>query len=191
MEFDFVTRWFRHKSRCTAIALAGWLGFGAVCPALLMAQTQTAVEQPPTEIEVDLLGVGTFAVSKFIWSFSRAPATVEDGRLVFKSVEIHKPMDEVSTDLMLFCARGEPALAGKISVRQEGDRPLEYLVVNLRQVTCASYTTTSISPGKLAPVEKFFLNFGELEAHYSPHAVVGGLKVDCPELSQCLPMQVP
>ena len=161
----------------------------ALLPSFGLAAGET--DLAPTEIEVDLLGIGVFSASKLIWSFERAVTATENDHLHFRVLEIHKSMDAFSADLMLFCARGEPALTAKITVRQHGERPVEYLMVNLRDVTCAGYTSVSKASGAALPTEKVLLGFSEIEARYSPQVAVGGMKIECPELDLCLPMQAP
>src|SRR5262245_50501229 len=56
------------------------------------------------------------------------------GKANFQDLSCTKYIDKASPDLMYHCAAGKHISKGKIVVRKAGDKPLDYLIVELEDI---------------------------------------------------------
>jgi type VI secretion system secreted protein Hcp len=95
------------------------------------------------------------------------------GKAEFADITITKYIDLASADLMAYCASGKHFAKGKIIVRKAGDKPLEYLTIELEKVLVASYSTGG-SGGDDRLTESFSLNFSKVKVDYATQDEKGG-----------------
>jgi type VI secretion system secreted protein Hcp len=96
------------------------------------------------------------------------------GKSSFQDLAITKYIDSASPTLMLDCANGAHIAKGKISVRKAGgDKPLEYLTIELTKILISAYNTGG-SGGEDRLTENINLNFAEVKVTYTPQTDKGG-----------------
>ena len=95
------------------------------------------------------------------------------GKASFQDISITKYVDAASANLMLYCANGKHFGKGKIIVRKAGEKPLEYIVIELDKVMVTSYSTGGGS-GEERLTENVVLNFSKVKLEYVTQSEKGG-----------------
>ena len=89
------------------------------------------------------------------------------GKASFQDISVTKYVDKASNGLLRACSTGEALDTADLSVRKAGKKPLEYIVIKMKNVLI-----TSISPGGSGGedrlTENISLNFEEVEYTYTP-----------------------
>jgi type VI secretion system secreted protein Hcp len=75
-------------------------------------------------------------------------------------------VDKSSPILMLSCATGKHIDEAVLTARKAGDKPLEYLIIKLKEVLVTDFQPSS-SAGDVLPVQSFSLNFGAITFDYT------------------------
>jgi type VI secretion system secreted protein Hcp len=87
------------------------------------------------------------------------------GKANFQDISVTKYIDAASPDLMLYCANGKHFAKGKLIVRKAGEKPLEYLTIDIEKVLVSSYSTGG-SGGEERLTENVTLNFAKVKIEY-------------------------
>jgi type VI secretion system secreted protein Hcp len=75
-------------------------------------------------------------------------------------------VDKSSPILMLSCATGKHIDEAVLTARKAGEKPLEYLIIKLKEVLVTGFQPSG-SAGDVLPVQSFSLNFGEITFDYT------------------------
>ena len=99
------------------------------------------------------------------------------GKANAQDINFTKYIDLSSPVLARFCASGKHVPKATFNVRKAGDKPLEYIKINLTDVLVSSYQTGG-SSGDERIVESFSLNFAKIEYQYFTQAQSGAADKD-------------
>lgn len=88
------------------------------------------------------------------------------GKVSAQDLSVTKWVDKSSTALLGKCATGEHIKTGKLIVRKAGGKPVEYIVIDLKEILVTSVQTGG-SGGEDRLTENISLNFKEIEFHYT------------------------
>jgi type VI secretion system secreted protein Hcp len=75
-------------------------------------------------------------------------------------------VDKSSPILMLSCATGKHIDEAVLTARKAGEKPLEYLIIKLKEVLVTGFQPSG-SAGDVLPVQSFSLNFGAITFDYT------------------------
>lgn len=95
------------------------------------------------------------------------------GKASFQNLVITKYIDAASPNIMLFCANGKHFTKGKVIVRKAGEKPLEYLTIEIDKVLVSSYMTGG-GTGEERLIETVTLNFATVKIEYTSQSEKGG-----------------
>ena len=95
------------------------------------------------------------------------------GKANFQDISVTKYVDKSSATLMNKIAKGEHIIDGKIVVRKAGGDPLEYFVVEMKEIMVTSYSTGG-SGGEERLTENITLNFAKVKSTYKTQGDDGG-----------------
>jgi type VI secretion system secreted protein Hcp len=87
------------------------------------------------------------------------------GKANFQDLSVTKWVDNASPILMLYCANGDHFPKAKLTVRKAGKTPLEYLIIDLKNVLITSVSTGG-SGGEDRLTENVSLNFQAVKVSY-------------------------
>jgi type VI secretion system secreted protein Hcp len=87
------------------------------------------------------------------------------GKVSVQDLSITKYIDKSSTKLMECCSNGSQYPEAKLIVRKAGGKPLEYLIINMKDVIVTSVSTGG-SGGEDRLTENVTLNFSTVEVTY-------------------------
>lgn len=94
------------------------------------------------------------------------------GKASFQDISITKYVDKASATLMEYVATGEHIAKAKLVVRKAGGKPLEYVILDLKDLIVSSYATGG-SGGEDMLTEQLTLNFAEVKVSYVPQNADG------------------
>jgi type VI secretion system secreted protein Hcp len=103
------------------------------------------------------------------------------GKANFQDVSVTKYVDKGSPVLMQFCAKGTHIAKATLIVRKAGDKPLEYITMDMEECIVTSVSTGG-SGGEDRLTENISLNFAKFKLVYKEQAVTGGV-ASSPEFS--------
>lgn len=95
------------------------------------------------------------------------------GKVSVQDISITKYVDKSSPDIMGHCATGTHYKKATLTVRKAGDKPLEYLVIEMTDVLITNYSTGG-SGGEDRLTENVNLNFAKVEVKYTEQTQTGG-----------------
>ncbi|MEO1528507.1 MAG: type VI secretion system tube protein Hcp [Planctomycetota bacterium] len=87
------------------------------------------------------------------------------GKASFQDISVTKWVDCASPILMIYCANGDHFSSAKLTVRKAGKNPLEYLVIDMKDVLVTSVSTGG-SGGEDRLTENVGLNFRSVKVSY-------------------------
>ncbi|OYP35794.1 Hcp family type VI secretion system effector [Rhodopirellula sp. MGV] len=87
------------------------------------------------------------------------------GKANFQDISVTKWIDNSSPILMIYCANGDHFPSAKLTVRKAGKKPLEYLVIDMKDVLITSVSTGG-SGGEDRLTENVTLNFRQVKVSY-------------------------
>ena len=114
----------------------------------------------------DARHAGEMEISSWSWGASTGTARTKKGVLpaaCIQDLNLTKSIDSASPDLILNSVTGEVAPEAILTMRKAGDKPLEFLILKMTNVTVVSY---QISGSSEIPFENFVLRFGSLKGEY-------------------------
>ena len=88
------------------------------------------------------------------------------GKASFQDVSVTKYVDVGSPTLMLYCANGKHIPKGTIIVRKAGEKPLEYIKIDMEDIIVSSVSTGG-SGGEDRLTENVTLNFAKVKVEYT------------------------
>lgn len=94
------------------------------------------------------------------------------GKASFQDISVTKWVDKASPVLMLYCANGDHFESAKLVVRKAGKTPLEYIIIDMKQVLITSVSTGG-SGGEDRLTENISLNFAEVAVTYTEQKADG------------------
>lgn len=95
------------------------------------------------------------------------------GKCNVQDLSFTKYVDSSSADLQLFCANGKHIAKATLVVRKAGEKPLEYIIIELTECLVSSVSTGG-SGGEDRLTENVTLNFEEIHYKYVPQSDKGG-----------------
>ncbi len=114
------------------------------------------------------------------WSFGESSSATTHpgggaavGKVTVQDLSFTKYVDRSSPALMLQCANGRHYRSARLTIRKAGDRPLEFLVVELSDVIVRAVNVAG-STGEDRVTENVTLNFAKFTYSYTPQKVDGG-----------------
>lgn len=87
------------------------------------------------------------------------------GKANFQDISVTKWVDSASAILMVYCANGDHFEKAKLTVRKAGKKPLEYLIIDMKDVLVTSVSTGG-SGGEDRLTENVSLNFRACKVAY-------------------------
>lgn len=87
------------------------------------------------------------------------------GKANFQDISVTKWLDTASPILMLYCANGDHFSEAKLTVRKAGKKPMEYMIIHMKNVLVTSVSTGG-SGGEDRLTENVSLNFREVVVKY-------------------------
>lgn len=101
-----------------------------------------------------------------IESFSWGLLNPADDRVSVQDFLFTSLVDKSSPILMLSCATGKHIDEAVLTGRKAGEKPLEYLIIKLKDVLVTGFEPGG-SAGDVLPAQSFSLNFGEITFDYT------------------------
>ncbi len=104
------------------------------------------------------------------WGMSQSGSTHSGGgsgagKVSVQDLSITKYVDKSSTVLMMACSNGKHYPEATLTVRKAGETPLEYIIIEMKDVICTSISTGG-SGGEDQLTENVTLNFGSVNVDY-------------------------
>jgi type VI secretion system secreted protein Hcp len=97
------------------------------------------------------------------------------GKVNVQDLSFTKYVDKSSADLALACCNGKHLKSAKLIVRKAGEKPLEYIIIELNEVLVTAVTTGG-SGGEDRLTENVTLNFSKIHFEYKVQDEKGGGK---------------
>lgn len=95
------------------------------------------------------------------------------GKADFANLNLTKPLDKSSPNLMMACASGKHYPEARLVVRKAGgSTPVEYLVITLKEVMVVSYGTRAETTDDVL-YDSIALNFATVDVGYQPQKADG------------------
>jgi len=94
------------------------------------------------------------------------------GKANVQDMHFTKYVDKSSPNLFINCCSGKHFPKATITLRKAGDKPMEYLIYNLKEVFISSYNAAAHDGGGIAQ-ESFSINFTTIEFNYAPQNADG------------------
>lgn len=98
------------------------------------------------------------------------------GKANFQDISVTKYIDQASIDLMKSTAKGTHHGKASLVVRKAGDKPLDYLIIDMEDVMITSYSTGG-SGGEDRLTENVSINFDFFKIKYTEQLKTGGAGV--------------
>ncbi|MCW6509313.1 Hcp family type VI secretion system effector [Lichenifustis flavocetrariae] len=87
------------------------------------------------------------------------------GKVAVQDVHITKYLDAASSTIMRFCCNGKHVAKGTLLVRKAGEKPVDYLKLDMEEIIITSVTTGG-SGGEDRLTENISLNFAKFKFEY-------------------------
>jgi len=114
----------------------------------------------------------TIQVLSWSWGMSQTGTTHQGsgggaGKVNVQDMAVTHYVDTASPNIIKACCSGKHFPDAKLTLRKAGEDPLEYLVIELKDVIVTSVSTGG-SDGEERNTENFTLNFGGFKYCYQP-----------------------
>ena len=96
------------------------------------------------------------------------------GKASFSEIHFTHQIDKASPNLMQACAGGKHIPDATLTMRKQGDKPQEYLIIKLSDVIITSVQDSG-SDGSGVPTESVALQFIKMDLEYKPQKADGSL----------------
>ena len=111
------------------------------------------------------------------WGMSQSGTThmgpgAGSGKVNVQDISFTKYVDKSSTVLMKYCCKGTHIKEAVLTVRKAGDKPLEYIIITMKDAIISSLSTGG-SGGEDRLTENATLNFGHVKTAYTPQKADG------------------
>lgn len=125
----------------------------------------------------DSVHKGEIDVLAWSWGMSNSGTTHIGGGggagvASFQDISVTKWIDKASPILMLYCAKGDYFPSAKLTVRKAGKIPIDYLIIEMKQVLVTSISTGG-SGGEDRLTENVTLNFAQMAVKYTEQRADG------------------
>lgn len=94
------------------------------------------------------------------------------GKVNVQDISVTKYVDKASVPLLQHCATGKHIPKGLLVIRKAGEKPLEYLKIDIKDII-VTHVSTGGSGGEDQLTENVSLNFGEFKLTYTPQNADG------------------
>jgi type VI secretion system secreted protein Hcp len=94
------------------------------------------------------------------------------GKVNVQDISVTKYVDSSSNALIMSCCKGTHHSEATLVVRKAGDKPLDYIIIKMKEVIITSVSTGG-SGGEDRLTENVSLNFAEFEYAYQPQKADG------------------
>lgn len=94
------------------------------------------------------------------------------GKVNVQDISVTKYVDSSSNALIMSACKGTHHKEATLTVRKAGDKPLEYIIIKMKEVIITSVSTGG-SGGEDRLTENVSLNFAEFEYAYQPQKTDG------------------
>lgn len=94
------------------------------------------------------------------------------GKVTVKNITIQKRFDKSTPNLMKYCCSGQHFGVARLVVRKAGDKPLEYIKIELKDGLIADISIVN-NAGDHAVRESVTLNFASFKVEYVPQTAAG------------------
>ena len=136
----------------------------------------------------------TIDVLAWSWGMSQSGTTHMgpgggSGKASYQDLSVTHWFDKASPNLMLYLSKGSHIPAGQLVVRKAGDKPLDYIVVDFKDMIVTSVSTGG-SGGEERLTENFTLNFAHVKLKYMQQKKDGS-GVAGPEFAWNIPGNIP
>lgn len=119
--------------------------------------------------EIDILSYAWGATQTGSFDVGKGGGT---GKVNIQDMSFIKFEDKATTELMKHCVRGIHIPTGKLTCRKAGDKPLDYLVIDLKDILVSSVSHGGSSDSDRRS-ESFSINFREFEIKYTVQSKTG------------------
>jgi type VI secretion system secreted protein Hcp len=89
------------------------------------------------------------------------------GKVHVHDLSLTKYVDKASPNLIMSCCNGKHYKTATLTIRKAGEKPLEYIKINMKEVLVSSISTGG-SGGEDRLTENVTLNFAEFKVEYIP-----------------------
>lgn len=119
----------------------------------------------------------TIQVLAWSWGMSNSGSAhhgsgAGSGKANFQDLSLTHYIDKASAALMMHCATGKHIKKGQLIVRKAGDKPLEYLKIDMEDILISSVSTGG-SGGEDRLTENVSLNFAVVKMAYQAQKADG------------------
>jgi len=120
---------------------------------------------------------GTFDILAWSWGVSNSGTAhvgggAGAGKANFQDISVTKYVDLGSPDLLLAAADGKHIPEAKLTVRKAGEKPLEYIVITMKDCLITSVSTGG-SGGEDRLTENVTINFAQVQFQYTEQSKTG------------------
>lgn len=134
---------------------------------------------------------GKIDVLAWSWGLSNSGSThvgggSGSGKVNVQDISVTKYVDLASPILALHCANGKHIPEGQIIVRKAGEKPLEYMIIKLKDILVSSISMGG-SGGEDRLTENVSLNFGKVHYQYVEQDKTGKASGKKPEVKWDIP----
>ena len=102
------------------------------------------------------------------------------GKANAQDLSITKWVDKATPNLFIQCANGKHIPSGKLTVRKAGEKPMDYLTVELTDILISSYHTGG-SGGEDRLTENVTFNFAKIKLEYAEQKQDGSKGTSTPK----------
>lgn len=103
------------------------------------------------------------------------------GKASLSDLPFSKPIDKSTPEIMKACFNSDHIPEATITLRKGGKKPLDYLIIKLKDVKISSFSQSIDGDGSVIPTDHFSLNFTKIDYEYKPQkqdgTLAGGVKV--------------
>lgn len=120
---------------------------------------------------------GEIDITSFSWGATQAGSPLGGGHGTAKATvqDLHftHPLDKASPDLQKICLTGKHIPNGVLIARKAGDKPLEYLKLEMKDIMVTSVQVGGHGSGDSIPHEQVSLSFSWVKMTYTPQKADG------------------
>jgi type VI secretion system secreted protein Hcp len=127
---------------------------------------------------------GEIDVLAWSWGMSQSASTHHgagggSGKANVQDLSITKRVDKSTPNLVKFCCTGKHFPEATLTVRKAGDKPVEYLVLKMKDVIISSVHTGGSGGGDVL-TENVSLNFAQFDVIYTEQNATGAATTSIP-----------
>jgi type VI secretion system secreted protein Hcp len=115
--------------------------------------------------------VGEIEIASYVWGVSNVGESGTGGgggRAAFSDVTFTARTSKASPILMVRCADQKPIKSALFTVRNDAEKPFEYITIRLGTCFVSSYQQTGTGPGEQPAMDSFSLDYGVIGFNYYP-----------------------